>query len=108
MAKKKKVKNPRYRGKYQPKVASGLSRKTRRAAKRGNNAQVGYAAARSSARKKAFAAKGGTERSPFKNPPMKRVTKSTGWMSATAVKIVKRRGGDQVLIRKPRKKSKGR
>lgn len=35
------------------------------------------------------------------NPP-KRLTKSTAWMPATAVKIVKRRGQpDQVLIRKP-------
>lgn len=37
------------------------------------------------------------------NPPkMRRLAKSTGWMSATAVKIVKRRGKpDEVLIRKP-------
>jgi hypothetical protein len=44
------------------------------------------------------------------NPPkMKRLKKSTGWMDATAVKIIKRRGKpDEVLIRKParRRKSK--
>jgi hypothetical protein len=44
-----------------------------------------------------------------KNPPMKRLKKSTGWMSATAVKIVKRGGQMDVLIRKPAgKKSKRR
>jgi hypothetical protein len=35
------------------------------------------------------------------NPAMKKLKKSTGWMSATAVKIVKRGGKMDVLIRKP-------
>lgn len=39
-------------------------------------------------------------------PPMRKVTGSTGWMSATAVKIVKRRGGFDVFTRKPAKKKK--
>lgn len=35
----------------------------------------------------------------------KRVTKSSGWISAQAVRFVKRRGKPvQVLVRKPRKK----
>jgi hypothetical protein len=44
------------------------------------------------------------------NPPqMKKLTKSTAWMPATAVKIVKRGGKMDVLIRKPAgKKSKRR
>jgi hypothetical protein len=41
-----------------------------------------------------------------KNPPkMRKLTKSTAWLPATAVKIVKRRGQpDEVLIRRPGKK----
>ena len=41
-----------------------------------------------------------------KNPPkLRKLTKSTGWLDASAVKIVKRRGqADQVLIRRPGKK----
>jgi hypothetical protein len=35
------------------------------------------------------------------NPPMKKLKKSTGWMAATAVKIVKRGGKIDVLISKP-------
>lgn len=43
------------------------------------------------------------------NPPMKKLKKSTGWMAATAVKIVKRGGQMDVLIRKSAgKKSKKR
>jgi len=39
-----------------------------------------------------------------KNPKMKRLTKSTGWMKANAVKIVKKGGQMQVLVRKPGRK----
>jgi hypothetical protein len=35
-----------------------------------------------------------------KNPPMKRIKRSTGWMPATAVKIVKGKNGTRVLVRK--------
>jgi hypothetical protein len=35
-----------------------------------------------------------------KNPPMRKIKRSTGWIKATAVKIVKRGGKTEVLIRK--------
>lgn len=40
-----------------------------------------------------------------KNPPkFRRVAKSTGWMAAKRVKIVKRGGNIGLLIEKPRKR----
>jgi hypothetical protein len=39
------------------------------------------------------------------NPGMKRLTKSTGWMSARRVKIVKRGRSMQVLVQKPPRRS---
>lgn len=38
------------------------------------------------------------------NPPMKKVSRGTGWMKAAAVKFVKKNGQLSVLIRKPAKK----
>ena len=40
---------------------------------------------------------------------LRKVTGSTGWMKANAVRFVKKRGGTEVYIRrnKPRKKAKG-
>jgi hypothetical protein len=40
------------------------------------------------------------------NPPVKSLKKSTGWMDAHRVKILKKRGGDVVLIQKRRAKRK--
>jgi hypothetical protein len=39
-----------------------------------------------------------------KNPPMKRLKRSTGWMPARAVRIVKRGGKTEILIRKAGKR----
>ena len=35
-----------------------------------------------------------------RNPPMRKLKGSTGWMKATAVKIIKSKNGTRVLVRK--------
>ena len=108
--KKKKKTNPRSRGNKTPKGVL-TNRKVRRAMKSAGarvSAKARYHDWRS--RNRLHRRKYPQVGPHVQNPPkMKRLTKSTGWMDATAVKIIKRRGKpDEVLIRKParRRKSK--
>jgi hypothetical protein len=38
-----------------------------------------------------------------RNPPLKRVRRSTGWIQAKRVKIVRRRGRTDILVERPRR-----
>jgi hypothetical protein len=99
-------KNPRSRGNKTPKSVLG-SRKVRRAMKSAGarvSTKARYYANRSANRlhRRKYPQVGPHVANP---PKMRKLTKSTGWIGATAVKIVKRRGQpDQVLIRRPRRR----
>jgi hypothetical protein len=101
--------NPRSRGNKTPKSVSG-NRKVRRAMKAAGakvSAQARYHDQRS--RNRAHRRKYPQVGPHVSNPPkMKALKKSTGWISAASVKLIKGRGGepDRVLIRKAPKKRK--
>jgi hypothetical protein len=108
---KAKRKNGRKRGGAYPSTrgpkSSQVNRKVRRAIKATGRvgAKARYHQARSRDRKRMRDA-----RALFSNPSkLRRVTGSTGWMQADAVRFVKKNGRTEVYIRrsKPRRKAKG-
>ena len=98
MAKKLKFGSPAWRAKYMKK-----NRPKRKAAKRPKKRNSSYSRGLK-AKKKRLREMIREAQATRKNPKMKRLKKSTGWMTASAVKIVKRGGQMQVLVRKPGRK----
>jgi hypothetical protein len=81
-----------------PKTAGGqVSRKVRKAMKRGALSAARWRALRSQYRRRTRVLRS------LENPALKRVRRSTGWIQAKRVKIVRRRGRTDILVERPRR-----
>lgn len=100
MAKAKNKPNPRRRSRFHAPKSTHISRKVRRAMKKGSMAEARYRALQSQARYRRL-------HPPVSNGPKVRALKqSTGWIGAKRVKIVRKGGKTTVWIEKPRRRRK--